>query len=581
MEPRVQLEERLRRFILWLQENGVQLRVSTIKSSEGKSKGLGVFSVCDNNEGVLMVTPLYLAITPMNVLQDPEFGKVYAKLFEDGDVDDRLLMFVFLMVERIRESSSFWAPYLDVLPTSFGTPLWFTEKELQELKGTALYNATKIQLKNLKALFANKVKPFAQQFLSSIGVFKREIDFQDFLWANCIFWTRALNIPCPHSFVFPKKVSKFVSGGSGNTGLPASKHSNLNVSDLVCDTFPKGDAEDHSDYLDGSISVEKQSTTSNEAEPETVWVEGLVPGIDFCNHAPKGVAHWEVDGVEGSTTGVPNSMYLITDRDLSADNEILISYGNKGNEELLYLYGFVVENNPDDYFMIHFPKEALDLDPCGELKIQLLQEQTLILRWLLPGALLQKGFYNEERINPPESIKLGDQACCSYSWSGNRKPPSFLNRFVFPEETIAALRVVAMKEDEMQTVLSMLDELSQSGLQKVPSGEDVQAAVWEVCGNAGALQLLTDLIAARLLDLEEGTGSEVSDKELLDRDSQEQDPNCTLSENVRSCVIYRKGQKYLAKHFLKESEHLLELCILEEHLGREKSDQHDIVPENC
>ncbi|MCO5581649.1 hypothetical protein L7F22_035538 [Adiantum nelumboides] len=284
-----------------------------------------------------MVTPLHLAITPMSVLQDPVFGKAYAELFEDGDVDDRLLMILFLMVERIRESSSLWAPYLDALPTSFGTPLWFTEEELQELQGTALYNATKIQLRNLEGLFAGKVKPFAEQVLSSVGALKREIDFKDFLWANCIFWTRALNIPCPHSFVFPKQV-----------------HSSSN-----------GDG----------IGLKKRVEPVKSTTPDTVWVEGLVPGIDFCNHDPRGVAKWEVDGPEGSTTGVPNSMYLKADSHITTNDEIFISYGNKGNEELLFLYGFVIEDNLDDYYMVHFPKEAFDQDPFGEVKVQLLQEQ--------------------------------------------------------------------------------------------------------------------------------------------------------------------------------------------------------------
>lgn len=89
--------------------------------------------------------------------------------------------------------------------------------------------------------------------------------------------------------------------------------------------------------------------------------------------APKALAHWEVDGSRGSVSGVPNSMYLFTglkvlvcdcssnlinvhistldiicvsytmsicsnllilwaDAHLAADEEILISYGNKGNE---------------------------------------------------------------------------------------------------------------------------------------------------------------------------------------------------------------------------------------------------------
>lgn len=43
----------------------------------------------------------------------------------------------------------------------------------------------------------------------------------------------------------------------------------------------------------------------------TVWVEGLVPGIDFCNHDLRAAATWEVDGT-GLTTGVPCSMYLLS-----------------------------------------------------------------------------------------------------------------------------------------------------------------------------------------------------------------------------------------------------------------------------
>jgi hypothetical protein len=58
-----------------------------------------------------MVTPLPLAITPMSVLQNPDFGKAYGKLFDEGDVDDRLLVILFLMVERLRGSCSLWAPY--------------------------------------------------------------------------------------------------------------------------------------------------------------------------------------------------------------------------------------------------------------------------------------------------------------------------------------------------------------------------------------------------------------------------------------------------------------------------------------
>lgn len=36
--------------------------------------------------------------------------------------------------------------YLDMLPTEFGNPLWFTDDELLELKGTTLHRATELQV---------------------------------------------------------------------------------------------------------------------------------------------------------------------------------------------------------------------------------------------------------------------------------------------------------------------------------------------------------------------------------------------------------------------------------------------------
>ena len=58
-----------------------------------------------------MVTPLSLAITPTFVMQDVELGSHFMKLMEEGDVDDRLLIILFLVIERARGQFSFWAPY--------------------------------------------------------------------------------------------------------------------------------------------------------------------------------------------------------------------------------------------------------------------------------------------------------------------------------------------------------------------------------------------------------------------------------------------------------------------------------------
>lgn len=176
-------DPRLQRFRDWMQINGVQSRFCEIRpSSNGENAGFGLFATKDNAQGVLMVTPLLLAITPMTVLQDPELGGHYCKLMEEGEVDDRLLIMLFLVIERARGRFSFWAPYLEILPFKFGTPLSFSEEELSELKGTHLFQATQQQRRALSSSFNEKVKAFADTALSSVESERREVELQDFMW---------------------------------------------------------------------------------------------------------------------------------------------------------------------------------------------------------------------------------------------------------------------------------------------------------------------------------------------------------------------------------------------------------------
>jgi len=58
---------------------------------------------------VVLVLPLDLAITPMRVLQNQLVGPRCCALYEEGGVDDRLLVMLFLMAER-RRPGSLWKP---------------------------------------------------------------------------------------------------------------------------------------------------------------------------------------------------------------------------------------------------------------------------------------------------------------------------------------------------------------------------------------------------------------------------------------------------------------------------------------
>ncbi|KAK1376907.1 [Fructose-bisphosphate aldolase]-lysine N-methyltransferase [Heracleum sosnowskyi] len=559
-------ESKLEFFLEWLKVNKVELRGCKIEYCDS-TKGVGIFSSDDGSvkDGILLVVPLDLAITPMRVLQDPLLGPECSAMYEEGDVDDRFLMILFLMLERLRKKSS-WKPYLDVLPTTFGNPLWFNDNELLELKGTTLYRATELQKQKLQSIYNDKVEMLVTRLLDLDGDSESKVSFEDFLWANSIFWTRALNIPLPRSYVFPEnhepQYSTLSSNGSSGNHTYNAELTRKNGGKSV--------------ELKG-VESQAATITSSSVQDETVWVEGLVPAIDFCNHDIKASATWEVDGT-GLTTGVPLSMYLLSVDQGSqpAKKEIFISYGDKGNEELLYLYGFVIDNNPDDYLMVHYPSEAIQNVPFFESKLQLLEAQKGEMSCLLPRSLLGQGLFEASDKQKESNINGTASHVCNYSWSGQRKLPSYIGKLVFPEKFMVSLRTIAMQEEDIYRVSSLLEELVGSREERQPSDTEVQAAIWEVCGDSGALQLLVDLLNMKMMDLEEASGTEDADTKLLQNGNNSEEcinldsngtkisaDEKTFSRNTWSSIKYRRGQKQLTRLFLKEAEQALQLALSE------------------
>ncbi|PPS00660.1 hypothetical protein GOBAR_AA20000 [Gossypium barbadense] len=590
-------EAKLEHFLQWLQVNGAQFRGCKIKYCDS-TKGFGIYSTNGSPEdGVLLVVPLDLAITPMRVLQDPLIGAECRAMFEEGEVDDR---------------------YLDMLPTTFGNPVWFTDDELLELRGTTLYRATELRKKDLMSVYEDKVKELVKKLLVLDGDSESEVWFEDFLWANSIFWSRALNLPLPHSYVFPQ-----IQEDVGTT-CPVDKISEGSTSHS-CSEEPINEINGKRFEAHGNDS-KVNGVTSTSKQEETVWVEGLLPGIDFCNHDLKAVATWEVDGT-GSITQIPLSMFLISgslllpptfafslQSPLPVDKEVSISYGNKGNEppvpfdipcltsrwlllfasilhiygklnmagsvsvyleELLYLYGFVVDNNPDDYLMIHYPGEAIQNISFSDFKGQLLVAQKAAMRCLLPKNLLDHGFFATGSSNcKANNTSEANDRICNFSWSGHRKTPSYLSKLVFPEDFMTALRTIAMKVEEVSKVSAMLEELVGTEGERQPSETEIRTAVWEACGDSGALQLLVDLLQKKMMDLEESSGTEDSDSELLEnacvignaeQQTSKEANNLVqqklMSRNRWCSIVYRRGQKGLTRLFLKEAEHALQLSL--------------------
>jgi len=81
------------------------------------------------------------------------------------------------------------------------------------------------------------------------------------------------------------------------------------------------------------------------------------------------------------------------------------------------------------------------------------------LRCLLPKSLLYHGFFPQSSSQTDSSQKHSSDKVYNYSWSGQRKTPSYMNKLVFPEDFLTSLRTIAMQEDELLRAQALLEEV--------------------------------------------------------------------------------------------------------------------------
>lgn len=225
------------------------------------------------------------------------------------------------------------------------------------------------------------------------------------------------------------------------------------------------------------------------------WEEGLVPGLDFANHGGAGATvAWRVRGDSFQLVLRPRGWWW--PRPLPEGAELLIDYGTRSNEALLFCYGFCVRSNPADALLVAPPLPAPD-DALYAARVALLRRQggpSAAPRAFLPAAALARGRGAAARAAVEEALRV----CCPW--------------VLTPAEVASALE----------------------GVQ--PAG-----------GEAARRRTASLLLLLRLLEQRSGllaaTGSAEEDERAL------ADPR--LAPRARAAITYRASQKRLAAAYLR------------------------------
>jgi hypothetical protein len=113
----------------------------TTRGLFGKFKALLGFNRGDVPIASFPLSSTLTAPTIIQAYSDTQ-GPVFKELLEQGIIDDRVAVMLHLVVEKLRARDSLLRPWIALLPTTFNTPLFWSDSDLEWLKGTTLYNAT-------------------------------------------------------------------------------------------------------------------------------------------------------------------------------------------------------------------------------------------------------------------------------------------------------------------------------------------------------------------------------------------------------------------------------------------------------
>lgn len=72
--------------------------------------------------------------------------------------------------------------------------------------------------------------------------------------------------------------------------------------------------------------------------------------------------------------------------------------------------------------------------------------------------MLKHGFFGQPS-QTQGSIDSDKIQYNNYSWSGQRRVPPYLNKLIFPEDFLTGLRTIAMQDNELLQVSSLLEEV--------------------------------------------------------------------------------------------------------------------------
>jgi histone-lysine N-methyltransferase SETD3 len=154
--------------------------------------GIGVFTSKECSKGdVLISVPLGICISVETISQ-------YSKLnviFEDNPSileypDEVLAIGLMYAITNPEDTNCPWSQHVATLPRRFNTPLFWSEDELNDLKGHTLFHLSKMLSQRISSDFDSIHVPLSSNYPELLGRTDQDV----YVWALSVVYSRALDI---------------------------------------------------------------------------------------------------------------------------------------------------------------------------------------------------------------------------------------------------------------------------------------------------------------------------------------------------------------------------------------------------
>ncbi|KAL1510056.1 hypothetical protein ABEB36_004712 [Hypothenemus hampei] len=178
-------------FLKWLKEHGAELNGCSVAHFEGYD--LGIKAEQDIPQSSLVI------VVPRELMISVETAQkgVAEDLIEKVEIlksMPNVLLAIGLLIEKFTDNS-FWKPYIDVLPKTYHTVLYFTINELEELKGSPTLEVALKQIKSIARQYAYFHRLFNRSENSVNQLMRGRFTFNEYCWAVSTVMTRQNMIP--------------------------------------------------------------------------------------------------------------------------------------------------------------------------------------------------------------------------------------------------------------------------------------------------------------------------------------------------------------------------------------------------